>query len=60
MGPNLFMHNENHAHVMPRVATHAVTSCAHHAVHARRQAGHAYVNVVCQKLRMDMPFAPAE
>ena len=29
VGPNLFVHNENSAHVMPRVTAHAVTSCAH-------------------------------
>ena len=40
MGPNLSMHNENSAYIMPRVTTHAVTSCAHRAVHACRQAGH--------------------
>ena len=39
MGPNLFMHNENNAYIMPRVTAHAVTSCAHCATHARRQAG---------------------
>ena len=40
MGPNLFACNENIAHVMPRGTTRAMTSCAHRAVHARRQAGH--------------------
>ena len=30
MGPNLFAHNENSAHVMPHVTARAVTSCAHH------------------------------
>ena len=39
VGPILFVHNENIAHVMPRVTARAVTSCAHHAVRARRQAG---------------------
>ena len=39
MGPILFAHNENTAHVMPRVTAHAMTSCAHRAVRARRQAG---------------------
>ena len=29
VGPILFMHNENIAHIMPRVTAHAVTSCAH-------------------------------
>ena len=60
VGPNLFMRNENHAYVMPCVTTHAVTSCAHHAAHACRQAGHPYVNMACQKLLMDMLFMPAE
>ena len=45
---------------MPCVATCAVTSCAYHAVHTCRQATHPYVNVVHQKLLMDMPFAPTE
>ena len=38
MGPILFAHNENIAHVMPRVTARAVTSCAHRAMRARRQA----------------------
>ena len=32
MGPNLFARNENIAHVMPRGAACAMTSCVHHAV----------------------------
>ena len=61
MGPtNLFVCNENSAYVMPRVTEFAVMSCAHCMVHTHRQAGHPYVNVACQKLLMDMPFAPAE
>ena len=40
MGPILFTRNENIAHVMPRVIAHAVTSCVHCEVCARRQAGH--------------------
>ena len=60
MGPNLFMCNENSAYVMPCITTCAVMSCAYHVVHACRQAGHPYVNVVCQKLLMDMPSVPAE
>ena len=59
VGPNLFVYNENSAYVMPRVTTCAVTSCAHHTVHAWRQAGRPYLNVVCQKLLMDMLFVPA-
>ena len=38
VGPILFMRNANIAHVMPRVTAHAVTSCAHRAARARRQA----------------------
>ena len=60
MGPNLFMHNENIAYVMPRVTACAVMSSMHHPAHARRQTGHPYVNVVHQKLLMHMPFMPAE
>ena len=45
VGPNLFVHNENHAYVMPHVTTCAVTSCVHHVSHTRRQAGCPYVNV---------------
>ena len=60
MGPNLFACNENSAHIMPCVTTCAVMSCMHCAVHAHRQAGHPYENVVCQKLHMDTPFMPAE
>ena len=45
---------------MQHVTAHAVTSCAHHAVHAHRQASHPYENVVCQKLFMDTPFVPAK
>ena len=55
VGPNLFACNENHAYVMPRVTGCAVTSCAHRAAHAHRQASRPYVNVACQKLLMDMP-----
>ena len=39
MGPILFAHNENIAHVMPHVTACVVTSCAHHAACACRQAG---------------------
>ena len=34
MGPNLFTHNENSAHVMPCVTACAMTSCTH------RQSAH--------------------
>ena len=39
VGPILFARNENIAHIMPRVTARAVTSCAHRAARARRQAG---------------------
>ena len=45
---------------MPHVTTCSVTSCVHHALHARRQAVCPYVNVADQKLVMDMPFTSAE
>ena len=57
MGPNLFVHNENSAYIMPCVTAHAVTSCMHWMRHTCRQAGCPYVYMVCQKLLMDMPFA---
>ena len=60
VGPDLFMHNENHAYIMPCVTTCAVMSCMHHVEHAHRQAGHPYINMACQKLLMDMPCTPAE
>ena len=60
LGPNLFVCNENNAYIMPHVTTHAVTSCMHCTVHARRQAGHPYVYVAHQRLLMDRPFVPAE
>ena len=60
MGPNLFMHNENSAYIMPHVTTCAVTSCAHCVAHTCRQARHPYENVACQKLLMDMLFTPAK
>ena len=60
VGPNLFTCNENHDYVMPHVTACAVMSCVHCTVHTCRQASHPYVNVVHQKLLMDMPFMPAE
>ena len=39
MVPNLFVHNENSAYVMPHVTAHAVMSCVHCAAHACWQAG---------------------
>ena len=49
VGPNLFVHNENSAYVMPYVTAHAVMSCTHHMAHACRQAS-PYVYVAWQKL----------
>ena len=40
MGPILFTHNENIAHVMRHVTARAKMSYAHRAAHAHRQAGH--------------------
>ena len=60
VGPNLFVHNENSAYIMPHVTACAVTACAHCVAHARRQASHPYVNVACQELLMDMLFVLAE
>ena len=37
VGPNLFVHNENIAYIMPRVTTCAVMSCTHHT-HAGKLA----------------------
>ena len=60
MGPNLFARNESSAYIMPCVTAHAVMSCVDCPVHAHREAGHPYVYVACQKLLMDMQFAPVE
>ena len=38
MGPILFAHNENIAHVMPRVTARAVMSCAHRVTRAGKPA----------------------
>ena len=40
VGPNLFMHNENIAHIMPHGTTCAMMSCAYCVAWARRQASH--------------------
>ena len=40
LGPNLFVHNEKSAYVMPRVTACAVMSCTHRTAHACRQASH--------------------
>ena len=40
LGPNLFVHNEKSAYVMPCVTACAVTSCTHHTARACRQASH--------------------
>ena len=45
VGPILFAHNENIAHVMPRVIACAVTSCAHRAVHTH--AGKLAALIIC-------------
>ena len=54
LGPSLFAHNENIAHVMPCGTAHAVMSCT---AHACRQAGHT---MYTWHARMDVPFAQAE
>ena len=54
------MCSEKCAYIMPHVTACAVMSCAHHTVHAHRQATHPYVNMACQELLMDTLFAPAE
>ena len=38
VGPNLLARYENSAYLIPRVTTHAVMTCVHHAAHAHRQA----------------------
>ena len=59
VGPNLFMPNENIAHVMPHGTAHAVTSSA--LCGACTQASQPpYVYVAHQELLMDMPFMQAE
>ena len=40
VGPNLFTHNDNIANIMPHGTARVMTSCAHHTMRARRQAGH--------------------
>ena len=45
---------------MPHVTAHAVMSCVYHMAQARRQPGHPYVNMVHQKLLVEMLFAPAK
>ena len=54
------MHNENSAYVMPHVTALGVTSYMHRVAHAHRQAGCPYINMVCQKLLMDMPVMPVK
>ena len=60
VGPNLFVLNENSTYVMPCVTAHTVMSCTHCMVYACRKASCPYVNMVHQKLLMDMPFTPAK
>ena len=45
---------------MPHVTSHAVMSGVYHTAQAHRQASHPYVNMVHQKLLMEMLFAPAK
>ena len=40
VGPNLFVHNENIAYVMPHGTARAVMPYTHHAACTHRQAGH--------------------
>ena len=42
------------------VAVHALMSCAYCMMCTHRQAGCPYENMVCQKLHIDLPFAPAK
>ena len=50
-----------HKHGAPEITYgHAIHACAYCMAHAHRQAGHPYINMVHQKLLMDMPFMPAE
>ena len=59
VGPNLFMHNENIAYVMPHVTACAMMSCAHHGV--RMQASQPpYLYMACQEILMDVPFMQAK
>ena len=58
MGPNLFAHNENIAHVMPHGTAHAMTSCTHHE--ATQASRPPYVYMACQELLMDLLFMQAE
>ena len=59
VGPNLFVHNENSAYIMPHATTCAVTSCTHIAqcAHADKPAA---LLIYIQELLMDMPFMQAE
>ena len=60
VGPILFAHNDNIAHVMPCGTSHAMTSYMHCTACACRQAGHPYAYVAHQESLMDMPFTQAE
>ena len=59
MGPILSVHNENIAHVMPRVTARAMMSCVHRVVRACRQASHPNYTWR-QELLMDVPFTQVE
>ena len=45
---------------MPCVITHAMMLHTQHVTCAHRQASHPYDYMVCQKLFIDLLFAPAE
>ena len=59
-GAYFFAHNENIAHIMPRVTAHAVMSCAHCAARACREAGRPNYTWRGQEILMDVPFAQVE
>ena len=48
------------AHVMSHGTTCVMMSCAHHAVHAHRQASHPMYTWHLRNLVMDVPFAQAK
>ena len=56
MGPILFAHNENIAHIMPHVTARAVTSCMHRAARTHRQAS----ALIIHGTPGDVPFTQAK
>ena len=52
VGPNLFVHNENSAYIMPCVTAHAVTSCTHmqasHPMYTWRARNYLWTCHSCQ------------